>query len=80
MSHLITELENNILSITLNNIAKHNAFDDALLSDLYQVLSQEKKIQIYVYCIKSKWSCIFCWCRFSLDATRRQLQRRRKYC
>lgn len=40
MSDLLTEQQQQIFIITLNNTAKHNAFDDVLLQQLLQVLQQ----------------------------------------
>ena len=38
MSHLLSELQDQVFVITLNRIAKHNAFDDILLKDLQACL------------------------------------------
>lgn len=38
MSDVLSELQENILLVTLNRVTKHNAFDDILLSDLQLIL------------------------------------------
>ncbi len=38
MSDILSELQDNILMVTLNRVTKHNAFDDVFLSDLQLIL------------------------------------------
>lgn len=40
MDDILTELQNHILLITLNRVAKHNAFDDVLLTTLQSILDK----------------------------------------
>lgn len=42
MSDVLNELQDRMFVITLNRIDKHNAFDDALLVELHQLLEQAK--------------------------------------
>src|SRR3990167_7357052 len=40
MSNILTEIKDKVLTITLNNIAKHNAFDDLLIDELQKILRE----------------------------------------
>ena len=54
MSDVVSEVQGQVLLITLNRVEKHNAFDDGLLADLQVVLDNaQENTQIHVIVLKA---------------------------